>query len=79
MLHGRGVAMEAKPFSIGVRIEHPQSLIDARRFGAHAGHPLLGAADYRLVHHAPMGGACIPSACARAGRWWRRRRSPGGW
>ena len=55
MLHARGVAMEAKPFSIGVRIEHPQSLIDARRFGAHAGHPLLGAADYRLVHHAANG------------------------
>ena len=55
MLHARGVAMEAKPFSIGVRIEHPQSLIDARRFGAHAGHLLLGAADYRLVHHATNG------------------------
>jgi uncharacterized protein len=55
MLHARGVRMEAKPFSIGFRIEHPQSLIDRDRFGAHAGHPLLGAADYRLVHHARNG------------------------
>ena len=50
MLHARGVFMEAKPFSIGFRIEHPQSLIDAARFGPSAGHPLLGAADYKLVH-----------------------------
>ncbi|WP_421989010.1 NAD(P)/FAD-dependent oxidoreductase [Roseococcus sp.] len=55
MLHAQGVAMTAKPFSIGVRIEHPQSLIDAQRFGPHAGHPMLGAADYRLVHHAKNG------------------------
>jgi uncharacterized FAD-dependent dehydrogenase len=55
MLHARGVAMQAKPFSIGVRIEHPQSLIDRNRFGPHAGHPLLGAADYKLVHHAANG------------------------
>ncbi|MDR2165736.1 MAG: hypothetical protein LBO79_09010 [Zoogloeaceae bacterium] len=46
------VRMEAKPFSIGVRIEHPQNLIDRARFGRFAGHPLLGAADYKLVHHA---------------------------
>jgi len=52
MLHERGVYMEAKPFSIGFRIEHPQSLIDRARWGRHAGHPLLGAADYKLVHHA---------------------------
>ena len=55
MLHRRGVFMEAKPFSIGFRIEHPQSLIDQARLGAHAGHPLLGAADYKLVHHASNG------------------------
>jgi uncharacterized FAD-dependent dehydrogenase len=55
MLFDRGVAMEAKPFSIGVRIEHPQSLIDRCRFGERAGHPLLGAADYKLVHHASNG------------------------
>lgn len=55
MLHKRGVAMEAKAFSIGLRIEHPQSLIDRARLGKHAGHPLLGAADYKLVHHATNG------------------------
>ena len=52
MLHQRGVFMEAKPFSMGFRIEHPQSVIDAARFGANAGHSVLGAADYKLVHHA---------------------------
>jgi hypothetical protein len=57
MLHGRGVYMEAKPFSIGYRIEHPQSLIDAARFGPSAGNPILGAADYKLVHHASNGRA----------------------
>ena len=55
MLCDRGVAMEAKPFSIGFRIEHPQGLIDRARWGRHAGHPLLGAADYKLVHHAASG------------------------
>jgi uncharacterized protein len=55
MLHERGVFMEAKPFSIGFRIEHPQGLIDRARLGQHAGHPLLGAADYKLVHHAENG------------------------
>jgi uncharacterized FAD-dependent dehydrogenase len=49
------VAIEAKPFSIGFRIEHPQSLIDQCRFGPNAGHPLLGAADYKLVHHSSNG------------------------
>jgi uncharacterized FAD-dependent dehydrogenase len=51
MLHARDVYLEAKPFSIGFRVEHPQSIIDRARFGAQAGHPLLGAADYKLVHH----------------------------
>ncbi len=55
MLHARGVHMEPKPFSIGYRIEHPQSLIDRARFGPNAGHPRLGAADYKLVHHAKNG------------------------
>jgi uncharacterized FAD-dependent dehydrogenase len=56
MLHERGVAMQAKPFSIGFRIEHPQSVIDRARFGEkYAGHRLLGAADYKLVHHASNG------------------------
>ncbi|MDE8344761.1 MAG: hypothetical protein POH28_01105 [Acidocella sp.] len=55
MLHARGVFMQAKPFSIGLRIEHPQSMIDRHRFGDFAGNPVLGAADYKLVHHAANG------------------------
>jgi uncharacterized FAD-dependent dehydrogenase len=55
MLQQRGVHIEAKPFSIGVRIEHPQSLIDRARLGRNAGNPLLGAADYKLVHHCGNG------------------------
>ncbi|MET3653360.1 NAD(P)/FAD-dependent oxidoreductase [Dyella japonica] len=55
MLHDRGVYMEAKPFSIGFRVEHPQSIIDQARFGSQAGHPILGAADYKLVHHCKNG------------------------
>jgi uncharacterized FAD-dependent dehydrogenase len=55
MLYEQGVYIEAKPFSIGFRIEHPQSLIDKCRFGNNAGHPLLGAADYKLVHHCRNG------------------------
>ncbi|QTR48868.1 NAD(P)/FAD-dependent oxidoreductase [Candidatus Thiothrix anitrata] len=57
MLHQRGVFMEAKPFSLGFRIEHPQRLIDQARFGKHAGNEKLGAADYKLVHHANNGRA----------------------
>ena len=57
MLYERGVAMQAKPFSVGFRVEHPQSVIDRARWGRHAGHPLLGAADYKLVHHAANGRA----------------------
>jgi hypothetical protein len=78
MLHARGVHVEAKPFSIGFRIEHPQSLIDRARYGAAAGHPLLGAADYRLVHHAKNGravysfcmcpGGTVVAATSEAGR-----------
>src|SRR5439155_22439394 len=55
MLERRGVFIEAKPFSVGFRIEHPQSLIDRARLGKYAGHPILGAADYKLVHHAKNG------------------------
>ena len=57
MLFDRGVYIEAKPFSIGFRIEHPQGLIDRARFGPSAGNPVLGAADYKLVHHATNGRA----------------------
>jgi uncharacterized FAD-dependent dehydrogenase len=55
VLHDRGVHIEAKPFSIGVRIEHPQSWMDKARFGTCAGHPDLGAADYSLAHHCANG------------------------
>jgi uncharacterized protein len=78
MLHQRGVFLEAKPFSIGFRIEHPQGVIDRARWGRHAGHPLLGAADYKLVHHAANGravysfcmcpGGTVVAATSEAGR-----------
>jgi uncharacterized FAD-dependent dehydrogenase len=55
MLYERGVYVEAKPFSIGFRVEHPQSLIDVCRFGPNAGNKILGAADYKIVHHASNG------------------------
>ncbi|MGE6661867.1 NAD(P)/FAD-dependent oxidoreductase [Pseudomonas sp. NPDC077408] len=57
ILHERGVYIEAKPFAVGFRIEHPQSLIDNARLGKYAGHPELGAADYKLVYHAKNGRA----------------------
>jgi uncharacterized FAD-dependent dehydrogenase len=56
-LHAQGVYVEAKPFAIGFRIEHPQSQIDQVRLGKYAGHPELGAADYKLIHHAKNGRA----------------------
>jgi len=78
LLHDRGVFMQAKAFSVGVRIEHPQSVIDRARWGRHAGHPLLGAADYKLVHHAQNGravysfcmcpGGTVVAATSEAGR-----------
>ncbi|MBS0366212.1 MAG: hypothetical protein JSR67_10370 [Proteobacteria bacterium] len=78
MLEQRRVHLEAKPFAIGFRIEHPQSLIDAARLGRFAGHPQLGAADYKLVHHARNGrsvysfcmcpGGTVVAATSEAGR-----------
>ena len=61
-LHRQGVAMQPKPFAIGVRIEHPQPLIDRARWGAAAGHPRLGPAEYKLVHHI-AGGRDVYSFC----------------
>jgi uncharacterized protein len=55
MLHRQGVYIEPKPFSIGFRVEHPQTLINECRLGSQAGHPMLGAADYQLVHHGSNG------------------------
>lgn len=57
MLHRQAVFIEAKPFAVGFRIEHPQSMVDRARLGKYAGHPELGAADYKLVHHASNGRA----------------------
>jgi uncharacterized FAD-dependent dehydrogenase len=78
MIHRRGIYIEAKPFSIGFRIEHPQSLIDRARYHGNAGNPLLGAADYKLVHHASNGrsvysfcmcpGGTVVAAASEAGR-----------
>ncbi len=78
MLERRRVFMEAKPFAVGFRIEHPQSLIDRARLGRYAGHPALGAADYKLVHHARNGravysfcmcpGGTVVAATSEAGR-----------
>ena len=78
MLQQRGVYLEAKPFSVGFRIEHPQGVIDRARFGPSAGNPILGAADYKLVHHAANGravysfcmcpGGTVVAATSEAGR-----------
>ena len=78
MLHRRGVYFEPKPLSIGVRIEHPQSLIDRARYGKFAGDKILGAADYRLSHHAKNGrtvysfcmcpGGAVVAAASEEGR-----------
>lgn len=78
MLHDKGVYIEAKPFSIGFRIEHKQSTIDQARFGDNAGNEILGAADYKLVHHCKNGrsvysfcmcpGGTVVAAASEAGR-----------
>ena len=78
MLQRRGVHIEPKPFAVGFRIEHPQSMIDRARLGPYAGHPALGAADYKLVHHAGNGravysfcmcpGGTVVAATSEAGR-----------
>ena len=77
MLHERGVFMEPKPFSIGVRIEHPQALIDRARFGRFAGNPLLGAADYKLVHHAKNGRSVYSFCMCPGGRVVAATSEPG--
>ena len=78
MLHEKGVFIKAKPFSVGFRIEHEQSVIDDARFGENAGNPILGAADYKLVHHCKNGrsvysfcmcpGGTVVAAASEAGR-----------
>ena len=78
LLHERGVHLEAKPFSIGVRIEHPQTLIDRARLGAAAGHPLLGAADYKLVHHCGNGRSAYSFCMCPGGQVVAAASEPGG-
>jgi uncharacterized FAD-dependent dehydrogenase len=77
-LHRRGVFIEPKPFSIGFRIEHPQSMIDAHRFGAFAGNPILGAADYKLVHHAANGRSVYSFCMCPGGTVVAAASEPGG-
>ncbi len=78
MLYDRGVYIEAKPFSIGLRIEHPQSLIDRARYGRNAGHPLLGAADYKLVHHCRNGRSVYSFCMCPGGTVVAAASEPGG-
>jgi hypothetical protein len=77
MLHRHGVHIDAKPFSIGARIEHPQSLIDRARFGAFAGHKALGPADYKLVHHANNGRSVYSFCMCPGGRVVAATSEPG--
>jgi uncharacterized protein len=77
MLRERGVFLEAKPFSIGVRIEHPQGLIDRARFGPNAGNRLLGAADYKLVHHGSTGRSVYSFCMCPGGRVVAATSEPG--
>lgn len=77
MLHARGVHMEAKPFSIGVRIEHPQSWVDRARYGNCAGHPDLGAAAYTLSHHCANGRTVYSFCMCPGGRVVAATSEPG--
>lgn len=78
MLHNCGVAMEGKPLSIGVRIEHPQTLIDKTQYGTSAGHPRLGAADYKLVHHCKTGRSAYTFCMCPGGEVIGSSSEPGG-
>lgn len=77
-LHRQGVGMESKPFSIGVRIEHPQAMIDRCRLGSSAGDPLLGAADYKLVHHCRNGRSVYTFCMCPGGTVVAAASEPGG-
>ena len=78
MLHARGVYMEPKPFSVGLRIEHPQALIDRCRLGKNAGNPSLGAADYKLVHHCGNGRSVYSFCMCPGGQVVAAASEPGG-
>lgn len=77
MIHDSGVYVEAKPFAIGFRIEHPQTLIDKARFGPNAGNELLGAADYKLVHHCANGRAAYSFCMCPGGQVVAATSEPG--
>lgn len=78
MLHNKGVYVEAKPFSIGFRIEHEQSMIDECRYGPNAGNPILGAADYKLVHHCSNGRSVYSFCMCPGGTVVAAASEPGG-
>ena len=78
MLARCNVQIEAKPFSVGFRIEHPQSLIDRCRWGEASGHPILGAADYKLVHHAANGRSVYSFCMCPGGTVVAAASEPGG-
>ena len=77
MLHDCGVYIEAKPFAIGFRVEHPQKLIDHARFGPNAGNEILGAADYKLVHHCKNGRAAYSFCMCPGGQVVAATSEPG--
>ena len=77
MLHEAGVYIEAKPFAIGFRVEHPQALIDHARFGPNAGNEILGAADYKLVHHCKNGRAAYSFCMCPGGQVVAATSEPG--
>ncbi len=77
MVHDCGVYVEAKPFSIGFRVEHPQTLIDHARFGPNAGNEILGAADYKLVHHCKNGRAAYSFCMCPGGQVVAATSEPG--
>ncbi len=77
MLHDAGVYIEAKPFAIGFRVEHPQALIDHARFGPNAGNETLGAADYKLVHHCKNGRAAYSFCMCPGGQVVAATSEPG--
>ncbi len=77
MLHEAGVYIEAKPFAIGFRVEHPQTLVDHARFGPNAGNEILGAADYKLVHHCQNGRAAYSFCMCPGGQVVAATSEPG--
>ena len=77
MIHDCGVYVEAKPFAIGFRVEHPQTLIDHARFGPNAGNEILGAADYKLVHHCKNGRAAYSFCMCPGGQVVAATSEPG--